>query len=50
MHTIAGGSSVSSLYISYSEDPLGVVSCHGDCFVPDPLTLDFAIESASCLT
>src|SRR5260221_12971307 len=38
MHTIAGGSSDSSRYIWYSDDPLGVVSCHADCFVPLPFT------------
>jgi hypothetical protein len=45
MHTIEGGLDVSSLYIVYSDEPLGVVSCHGDCFVPDPFT--FAILSFS---
>src|SRR5665213_929527 len=39
--TNAAGSNDSSLYIWYSDEPLGVVSCHGDCLVPDPFT--FAI-------
>src|ERR1700704_1857813 len=36
---MAGGSSDSSLYITYSDVPLGVFSCQGDCLVPDPFTL-----------
>jgi hypothetical protein len=39
--TIVGGFSDSSRYMRYSDDPLGVVSCHGGCLVPDP----FAVTS-----
>src|SRR5450759_515147 len=49
MQTIAGGSSDSSLYIRYSDDPLAVVSCHGDCLVPAPFTFAMPINSdATC--
>src|SRR5258708_36626242 len=40
MQTSAGGFVESSLYIWYSDDPLGVVSCQGDCLVPLPLAVD----------
>src|SRR5713101_2895374 len=40
MQTSAGGLAESSLYIWYSDDPLGVVSCQGDCLVP----LLFAVD------
>src|SRR6266446_9226900 len=40
MQTSAGGLAESSLYIWYSDDPLGVVSCQGDCLVPLPLAVD----------
>src|SRR5260370_18315381 len=36
MQTSAGGLAESSLYIWYSDDPLGVVSSQGDCLVPLP--------------
>src|SRR3984893_1227925 len=44
VHTSAGGFSDSSRYIWYSDEPLGVVSCQGDCFVPEPLTLSLPIS------
>src|SRR5713101_8520235 len=40
MQTSAGGLAESSLYIWYSDDPLGVVSCQGHCLVPLPLAVD----------
>src|SRR4029077_13746707 len=40
MQTSAGGLAESSLYIWYSDDPLGVVNCQGDCLVPLPLAID----------
>src|ERR1700693_204423 len=43
MHTIAGGSSFSSLYIWYSDDPLGVVSSQGDFLVPSPFTFTIRV-------
>src|SRR3989454_10961258 len=44
VQTRTGGLSDSSLYIWYSDDPLGVFKTHGDCFVPDPFTLVLAIS------
>src|SRR6266851_4456212 len=40
---MAGGSSVASLYIVYSEVPLGVFNCPGESLVPEPLTCIFAM-------
>src|SRR6202011_2535489 len=45
-HTSAGGLAASSLYISYSDDPLGVVSFQGDCLVPAPVTFLAVILTA----
>src|SRR5258708_23828588 len=36
VQTSEGGFKDSSLYIWYSDAPLGVVSCQGDCLVPAP--------------
>src|SRR2546423_3413222 len=35
MQTTAGGSAASSRYITYSDDPLGVLSLHGFSLVPE---------------
>src|ERR1700693_5407895 len=40
VQTNTGGLRASSSYIWYSDDPLGVFKTQGDCFVPDPFTLD----------
>src|ERR1700730_9002071 len=45
-HTSAGGLAASSLYISYADDPLGVVSFQGDCLVPAPVSFLAVIFTA----